>query len=109
LLKKYYQENKVPFTFNGRRFAVGDIHGCYKTFRSLIENKIELTQYDQLFLLGDYIHKGPRSKDTLNYILKLIKRGYKVFPLRGNHEDELLNAAKKRKFRPFKVALQKEF
>ncbi len=96
MLKKYYQENKVPFTFSGRRFAVGDIHGCYKTFRSLLENKIELTQYDQLFLLGDYIHKGPRSKDTLNYILKLIKRGYKVFPLRGNHEDELLNASKRK-------------
>ncbi len=93
-MKKYYKDNKVTFNLSGRRFAVGDIHGCYKTFRSLVENKLQLTQYDQLFLLGDYIHKGPNSKDTLNYIIKLIKRGYKVYPLRGNHEEELLSAAK---------------
>lgn len=94
-MKKYYENNKVAISFSGRRFVIGDIHGCYETFRSLVEKKIELTQYDQLFLLGDYIHKGPRSKDTLNYILKLIKKGYKIYPLRGNHEDELLKASKK--------------
>jgi len=74
--------------------VIGDIHGCYETLRSLIKNKLELTQYDQLFLMGDYINKGPQSKKTLNYIIKLIKKGYKVYPLRGNHEDELLNTAK---------------
>ncbi len=92
-MKKYYCENKVSITLSGRRFAIGDIHGCYETFHHLIKNKLKITQYDQLFLLGDYIQKGPRSRDTLDYIIKLIKRGYKIYPLRGNHEDELLNAA----------------
>ena len=92
-MKKYYQKNKISPPQNGRRFAIGDIHGCYKTLRSVVEKKINLTKDDQLFLLGDYINKGPESKKTLNYIIKLIKLGYMIYPLRGNHEDELLNAS----------------
>jgi len=92
-LKKYYQKNKVSLPSDGRRFVVGDIHGCYETLRSLVKKKIALTKNDQLFLLGDYINKGPESKKTLNFIIKLIKKGYMVYPLRGNHEEELFDAS----------------
>jgi len=90
---KYYQKNKVELPVNGRRFVIGDIHGCYRTFRTLVEGQIVPTMSDQIFLLGDYIDKGPESKKTINYIRKLIKKGYKIYPLRGNHEDELLEAS----------------
>jgi len=70
----------------GRRIAIGDIHGCFKTFKSLLENKIRLKKEDQLFLLGDYIDKGKRNKEVLDYILELIKNQFSVFPLMGNHE-----------------------
>lgn len=93
----YYQNTKIDPPENGRRFVVGDIHGCYETFHALVNKKIKLTKKDHLYLLGDYINKGPKSKKTLNYILKLIEDGYQVFPLRGNHEDELLDAAKRKK------------
>ncbi|MBN1251039.1 MAG: metallophosphoesterase, partial [Bacteroidales bacterium] len=33
---------------------------------------------------------GPHSKKTLDYILKLIKKGYLIYPLRGNHEETLI-------------------
>ena len=92
---KYYQKNKVDLPANGRRFVIGDIHGCYRTFRALLESQIAPTMSDQIFLLGDYIDKGPESRRTLNYIRKLIKKGYKIYPLRGNHEDELLEATAK--------------
>jgi len=78
---------------NGRRFAVADIHGCFKTFKYLIEQRLELTHDDQLFLLGDYIDKGPQSKKTLNYIINLISKGYRIYPLRGNHEQDVLDVA----------------
>lgn len=91
---QYYQKNKVGLPTRGRRFVIGDIHGCYHTFRALIKHKIKLHKDDQLFLLGDYINKGPDSSETLNFIIQLIKWGYKVYPLRGNHEDELLDASK---------------
>ena len=37
-----------------RNIAIGDIHGCSKTFFSLLE-KLEITEDDVLYLLGDYI------------------------------------------------------
>ncbi len=74
----------------GRRFVIGDIHGCNKTFNKLIWKKIKLKLNDQLFLLGDFVDKGPDSKGVLDTILKLIKKEYLVYPLRGNHENTLL-------------------
>ncbi len=91
---KYFKKIKIERPENGRRFVIGDIHGCYLTLRTLIEVQLELTKNDQLFLLGDYIDKGPRSKKTVDYIIKLIKKGYKIYPLRGNHEDEKLQIAR---------------
>jgi len=76
----------VSRTIEGRRIAVGDIHGCFNTFESLIEDKIKLQKIDQLFLLGDYIDKGTRNREVLDYIIEMQNDGYQVFPLIGNHE-----------------------
>lgn len=75
-----------------RAFAIGDIHGCHKTFSMLVENGIRLKKNDTLFLLGDYIDRGPDSKAVIDYILDLIDKGYDVRPLIGNHEQLLLEA-----------------
>ncbi|OQY02679.1 MAG: hypothetical protein B6I20_06750 [Bacteroidetes bacterium 4572_117] len=91
MLKQFYRENKIKAPTKGRRFVVGDIHACYATFKCLLEKKIQLNKNDQLFLLGDYIDKGPESKKSLNYIMELIKKGYAIYPLRGNHEQILLD------------------
>jgi serine/threonine protein phosphatase 1 len=93
-VKKYYQKNSIKSPKKGRRFVVGDIHGCYQTFKKLTEEKLRIQKKDQLFLLGDYIDRGPKSKKTLNYIIKLIKKGFQVYPLRGNHEQTLLDTEK---------------
>ncbi|MDO9081163.1 MAG: metallophosphoesterase family protein, partial [Desulfuromonadales bacterium] len=75
-----------------RRFAVGDVHGCSKTLRALVEEKICLTADDTLYLLGDYIDRGPDSKGVLDYLLGLWKCNYDIRPLRGNHEQLLLDS-----------------
>ena len=72
------------------RYAISDIHGCTQTFKALIK-KIDLSTDDQLFLLGDYINKGPDSKGVLDYIIEL-QKAYSVFCLKGNHEELLLRA-----------------
>lgn len=77
---------KIENPKNGRRIVIGDIHGCSRTFKSLLEDQIYLSKEDQLFLLGDYIDKGERNKEVLDYILELIKNGFSIFPLMGNHE-----------------------
>ena len=78
-----------------RKIAISDIHGCSKTFRALVEEQVVLEQDDELYLLGDYIDRGPDSKGVLDYIMELQEAGYSVNCLRGNHEEMLLAAANK--------------
>jgi len=78
------------------RYATSDIHGCLHTLRHLVEKELQLTPTDELYVLGDYINKGPDSKGVLDYLMSLQARGYRVICLRGNHEQELIDAARKR-------------
>jgi serine/threonine protein phosphatase 1 len=61
-----------------RRIAIADTHGCHLTFRKLIEKRVMLKKEDQLYLLGDYINKGPDRKRVLDYLLFLINNGFQV-------------------------------
>ena len=72
------------------RYAISDIHGCAKTFKALLE-KINFTKQDELFLLGDYIDRGPDSRGVIDHIWELQDKGFKVNCLRGNHEQMLLD------------------
>lgn len=73
----------------GRQLVISDIHGCFKTLQSLI-TKISLTPDDQLVFLGDYVNKGPCSRQTLDYLQQLTN-DYAVHPLLGNHDKILLD------------------
>ncbi|MDF9795712.1 serine/threonine protein phosphatase 1 [Catalinimonas alkaloidigena] len=74
-----------------RIFAISDIHACYRTFEALLQ-KIDLNKEDELYLLGDYIDRGPSSKEVIELILKLQKENYNVHCLLGNHEVMMLHA-----------------
>ena len=75
-----------------RSFVIPDIHGCARTFHALLHNVIKLQPEDTLYLLGDYIDRGPRSKELLDAIIQLRRKGYSIHPLRGNHEQMLLQS-----------------
>jgi serine/threonine protein phosphatase 1 len=72
------------------RYAISDIHGCCRTFRFMVEEVLHLQPTDQLFLLGDYIDRGPDSKGVIDFILELRTKGYQVETLMGNHEAMML-------------------
>jgi serine/threonine protein phosphatase 1 len=74
-----------------REFAIADIHGCCRTFRHLLE-QIGFSKQDTLYLLGDYIDRGPDSKGVIDLIFELQSEGYYIRPLLGNHEAMLLLA-----------------
>ncbi|RNI25032.1 metallophosphoesterase family protein [Rufibacter latericius] len=74
------------------RYAISDIHGCLKTFRYMVEEELKVQPTDALYLLGDYIDRGPDSKGVIDFILELQEKGYNVTTLCGNHEDMLLDA-----------------
>lgn len=75
-----------------RKWVIGDIHGCFYTLKALIENQIQPGNTDILYFLGDYIDRGPRSKEVIQYLQKLSSDGLSVIPLMGNHEEAMLNA-----------------
>ena len=75
-----------------RILAISDIHGHLNTFRNLLET-IALTKEDQLYLLGDFVNKGPDSRGVLQLILDLQDQGYQIKGLRGNHDELWLREA----------------
>ena len=74
-----------------RTLVISDIHGCSKTFKRQLD-VIQLERTDTLYLIGDYIDRGPDSKGVIDIILNLQRDGYDLCPLLGNHEDLLLTA-----------------
>ena len=54
-----------------RRFVATDLHGCLRTFRYLVEEELRLRPTDYLYLLGDYVNKGPDSGGVLDYLMQL--------------------------------------
>lgn len=55
---------------NKRLFVVSDIHGRYDLLERLLK-RVNYSQEDYLFILGDLTRKGPFPLKTLRYIMKL--------------------------------------
>lgn len=72
------------------RYAISDIHGCNATFRHALQ-EINFSKDDELYLLGDYIDRGPDSMGVIETIWELEDDGYNVTYLRGNHEEMVLD------------------
>lgn len=75
-----------------RRLVVGDIHGCAFTFEQLLLNNCKIRKSDEIYLLGDYVDRGPRSKRVIDFIIKLRQDGFRVHTLKGNHEQMMIDA-----------------
>lgn len=82
-----------------RSIAISDIHGCAKTFDRLLWDKIKLTKKDQLYLLGDYVNRGPDTKGVLDIIFYLQKKNYPLKLLKGNHDEIFIQALKNKNYR----------
>jgi serine/threonine protein phosphatase 1 len=80
----------------GRTFAIGDIHGETEHLACLISRLPGLTSEDTLVFLGDYLDRGPNSKQVVQYLMKLPSQiESQVICLRGNHEDAWLRVSNK--------------
>ena len=75
-----------------KRWIIPDVHGCSKTLRALFEYYIIPTREDELYFLGDYIDRGPDSRDVLDFIMDLQDQGFKVNAIKGNHEESCVKA-----------------
>ena len=75
-------------------FAVGDIHGHLDALQDLLgQLRGEARQGDTVVFLGDYIDRGPATKQCIDAILRFRKDcDANVVCLLGNHEDWCLRS-----------------
>ncbi len=90
-------------------YIIPDIHGHLWEFDALLD-KIGLGKDDRLFLLGDYIDRGPESREVVDRIMELKEKGYRCTALRGNHEQMFLDSSDRlEEFAPMSNKRKKPF
>jgi len=72
-----------------KNLVIGDIHGCYRELNDALHNA-DYQEGDRLIFLGDYIDRGPQSREVMEFLTSL-KNPANVY-LRGNHEELLIKA-----------------
>jgi serine/threonine protein phosphatase 1 len=72
-------------------YIIGDIHGHFDRLAGLIGRLLELlSERDTVIFLGDYIDRGPRSYEVVDFLVHLSRRTtFETVFLKGNHEDML--------------------
>lgn len=67
-----------------RRIAIGDIHGCDVALQKILET-LQPTSSDLVVTLGDYVDRGPNSREVIATLIQLAGCCRTVH-LMGNHE-----------------------
>jgi serine/threonine protein phosphatase 1 len=77
-------------------FAIGDVHGNSATLDDLLgQLKSEVSQGDVVVFLGDYIDRGPNTKECVDRIIGLQhEMPGSVVCLCGNHDDWFLRTSR---------------
>lgn len=77
-----------------RIFAIGDIHGCLSETELLLnhlQNELSVGEDDLVVFIGDYVDRGPNSKEVVEMLLSFKRSVPNTLFLRGNHEEMLLS------------------
>lgn len=88
---------KAPAAPAGRcLYAIGDIHGRADLLDNLLnkvaaEAKGRGEEHATFIFLGDYVDRGPQSRQVVDRLLRLRDHGHDLRFLRGNHEAALLD------------------
>jgi serine/threonine protein phosphatase 1 len=79
-------------------YVIGDVHGCADALQALLAQIREdeaASAHDKraiIAFLGDYVDRGPASREAIDIILALRAEGrFGVGTLRGNHDQYLLD------------------
>jgi serine/threonine protein phosphatase 1 len=74
-----------------KRYVIGDVHGCHFELCELIARILMDCQGKdyKLIFVGDYVDRGPKSKEVVDLVRKLQSEGH--IALMGNHEDMIVS------------------
>lgn len=81
--------NRIKLDKSKRILCISDIHGGIDLLKELLI-KVGFSNNDYLFIIGDIIEKGPKSLETLQYVMQLSKLD-NVYVLIGNNDFALIN------------------
>jgi len=75
-------------------FAIGDIHGRFDLLeilhKKIMKHSEQFDEINTIVMLGDYIDRGPQSKEVVDFLMTEPFEGFNHVYLRGNHEDLML-------------------
>ncbi len=74
-------------------FAIGDIHGRLDPLQALLARLEALSPHALFVFLGDYVDRGPQSRQVVEALLAFQERRPDTVFLMGNHEAALLRYA----------------
>ncbi|MFM7143584.1 MAG: metallophosphoesterase family protein, partial [Alphaproteobacteria bacterium] len=73
----------------GRILCIGDVHGCAAELEVLLRH-VDAEATDRIVFLGDYVDRGPESRDCVRIVLEMKRSFPGTVALRGNHEEMFL-------------------
>ncbi len=71
-------------------YAIGDIHGCFTALQTVFD-AIGPTSEDTIVFLGDYVDRGPGSRQTIQWIIEKSNE-FNFIALKGNHEIMMIRS-----------------
>jgi len=72
-------------------WAIGDVHGCFRTLTALIGRMEFDVRRDRLWMVGDLVNRGPSSLETLRWARALdAEMGHRFQVVLGNHDLHLI-------------------
>ena len=75
-------------------YVIGDLHGCLNQLKQLhqfIQTDSQKREAPaSILFLGDLIDRGPKNKETVEYVLKMMAEFKDSVLIMGNHDEQLL-------------------